>query len=140
MTEDKGKVELEKVKKNARIVGMAGLVILLVGLVVLFMAIFTMFDKMIPDNEHITDQDLPVRDIENATYTWTADEFEDMVNEKMSFLIIGGAIAAVGMAIFYSAAIIEPSSIKLHKIGCKGEGEKKYCSECGLKLSRLERD
>jgi hypothetical protein len=140
MTEDKGKVELEKVKKNARIVGGVGLIVLLVGLVVLFMAIFTMFDKMIPDNEHITDQDLPVRDIKNATYTWTADEIKDMVDEKTGFLVMGGAIAAVGMGIFYSAAVIEPSSIKMHKIGCAGQGEKKYCPECGLKLSRLERD
>jgi hypothetical protein len=29
---------------------------------------------------------------------------------------------------------------KKHRMHCDGMGEKKYCPECGLKLSRLEKD
>ena len=138
MTEekDKSKSELENIKKKAEIVGAVGLALLIIGAGIVVFAAISATSGMMPDNEHITDQGMPVRDLENATYTWTADEIADMAQEKLNLILIGGFIAGVGMAIFYSAAAIEPSKRKLHGIGCKDWTDVKYCPECGLKLEK----
>ena len=140
MTEDKGKVELEKVKKAANAVALVGGVIALLGVVVLFLGLVQMNSWMFPDNEHITDQNLPIKDVKNATYTWTSEEIKHSEDQAMGLFYAGGVTAIVGVAIMYTAVIIEPSKTKIHEIGCKGDGDKKYCSECGLKLSRLEKE
>ena len=137
MTEEKPKsiVELENIKKKAQVVGAVGLILLVLGLGAMVFAVLSATSGMYPDNEHITDQGMPVRDLENATYTWTADEITDMAQEKLNLVLIGGFVAAIGMAIFYSVAVIEPSKEKLHEIGCQIEeyGPTKYCPECGYK-------
>jgi hypothetical protein len=140
MTEDKGKVELEKVKKAANTIAVIGGTIVLLGLVILFVGLIQMNTWMFPDNEHITDQNLPIKDVKNATYTWTSEEIKHSEDQPMGLFYVGGVIAVVGAAIMYTAVIIEPSKTKIHEIGCKGDGDKKYCSECGLKLSRLKKE
>jgi len=140
MTENKAKDELEKMKKMANAAAIVGGIMALLGVFILFMGLVQMNSWMLPDNEHITDQDLPIKDVKNATYTWTSEEIEHSQDQAMGLFYAGGVIGIVGGAIMYTAVILEPSKTKIHEIGCKGDGDKKYCSECGLKLSRLVKE
>lgn len=150
MTEEKSKVELEKIKKNARIAWGFGVIVALVGAMIALMSIVALgAGGMFPDREHITDQNMPVRDFENATYTWTSKEIKDMQTEQINVTIVGGIIAGIGMAIYYTAAALEPSKKTMHKVGCKKAKDyqfcpecgaaNKYCPECGLNLLKLEK-
>lgn len=139
MTEERNKIELEKMVMKVVIVAVIGIALLLVGVAIVLSALISLDDKMIPDNEHITDQGMPIRDIENATYTWTSDEIDNMIKEKTDDMKVGVYFVAPGTALLYSAIIVVPSKTKLHQIGCKTWEDVKYCPECGLKMSKFQK-
>jgi hypothetical protein len=140
MTEEKSKVELEKMSKRVEVVAVIGLALLLVGAGIALWSLISIDDKMLPDNEHITDQGMPIRDLENATYTWTSEEIEQMAKEKLDVLTLGAFLIAPGTALLYGIMFLAPSKRKLHEINCNpGEDyldSDKYCPECGLKLEK----
>ena len=148
MTEEKTKVELEKLKKKMEMVGVVGLALILVGGAIALWAVMMPLSDMLPNHEHITDQDMPIRDMENATYTWTADEFEHILNAQSGWFTAALVLLVPGIVLFYAMLLITPSDTKIHKIGCRKAKDyqfcpecgaaNKYCPECGLKLSRLE--
>jgi len=150
MTEEKNKVELEKMKKRMEIVSIIGLALIVIGGSIALWALMMPLNKIVPDDEHITDQGMPIRDMENATYTWTADEFKQVLDTQGNWFTSAVVFLLPGITLFYAALFITPSEKKLHQIGCKKAKDyqfcpecgaaNKYCPECGLKLSRLERD
>ena len=138
MTEekDKSKIELEKMDKRIGVMAIIGIAILLLGGTIALWSIVSLGDKMTPDDEHITDQGMPVRDIKNATYTWTSEEIDQMAKEKLEMITIGAFLVVPGVVLMYAAILIAPSKRKLHEIGCKDWTDVKYCPECGLKLEK----
>ena len=133
---EKGIVELEKFEKKAGVVATIGMALMLVGGMIVLWSIVSLDEKMIPDNEHMTDQNMPIRDIKNATYTWTSEEIDQMVKEKADMLLIGAFLIAPGTALLYAWIFISPSKRKMHEIGCKQYDDVKYCPKCGLKLEK----
>jgi hypothetical protein len=150
MTEEKNKVELENINKKCEIVVVMALALILVGGAIALWTLMMPLSTMLPDDEHITDQGMPVRDMDNATYTWTADEFEKILDTQGTWFTAAIVFLVPGVVLFYATLAIAPSEKKLHLIGCKKAKDyqfcpecgaaNKYCPECGLKLSRLERD
>ena len=148
MTEEKTKVELEKIRKKAEIVSVIGLVLILIGAAMALWGVMIPVGAMLPDNEHITDQGMPVRDLENASYTWTADEIEKTLDTQEDWFIAALVFLLPGLALFYGMVLIAPSKREIHLIGCRKPKDyqfcpecgaaNKYCPECGLKLSELK--
>ena len=90
--------------------------------------------------DHLTDDGIAYRDLDNATFTWTSEELDKLHDDTYYVQWLGGSIIGIGLAILFAGMILIPSDKKTHKIQCDGSGEKKYCPECGLKLSRLEKE
>jgi hypothetical protein len=138
MTEEtnKSKSELEKMDKRIGVMAIIGIAILLVGGGIALWSVVSLDDQMIPDDEHITDQNMSVRDIKNASYTWTSEEIDQMTKDKLETLTVGAFLVVPGATLLYAAMLIAPSKKKLHEIGCKEWSDVKYCPECGLKLEK----
>ena len=150
MAEEKSKVELENLKKKMELVGIIGLALVVIGGAIALWALMMPLSAMLPDNDHITDPSMPVRDLDNATYTWTADEFEKILDTQGNWFTGAMAFLIPGIVLTYAMLLVAPSNKKMHLIGCRKAKDyqfcpecgaaNKYCPECGLKLSRLERD
>lgn len=91
--------------------------------------------SLMMDEDHITDKGIAIRDKNNATYTWTHHEFDEQSQAGFCAVFAGGASLAVAFALAFAS----PSKKQLHKLGCKGSDEWKYCPECGIKMSELEK-
>ena len=97
------------------------------------------------DDEYLTDDGIAYRDMGNATYTYPVSEFNDRYMDYRLWLYGGIAVMSVGMALVFGMLFVLPSNTESHRIYCKKwESEPvsmhfKYCPECGLKLSRLEK-
>ncbi len=89
------------------------------------------------NSKHLTTPNIPLKDSENATYSWTAHDLNE--HSKFTFLfgfLLGAAILFAG----YVPALTVPSQKKVHKASCKGSLEWKYCPECGMNLNELKDD
>ena len=136
MEEKKNEGIAKQQRKRATAIAIACLC--LIGTGVALVLVGAMHTSVYPaDFDHITDKSLAVRDIENATYTWTAEEIDEQADKGLAIMIIGGLFAAAG----YPLLFVVPRETELHKMYCEIEeyGPCKYCPECGLKLSRLEK-
>ena len=127
-------VEKELKKKN--VMEATFLVLLVLGV---FVVLLGLFFNPIPttDIDHLTDPSIAVRDLDNATYTWTADEITTSAKNKAYVVFLGvGLIMAAYPLIFLTTGDRE-----FHKRYCEpvDPSSSKYCPECGLKLSRLEK-
>ena len=95
------------------------------------------------DDEHMTDDGIAYRDLDNATYTYTAEELLDMVRSGQSLTVLGAGIVASSYIAFIIVGALTPSKTKDHKRYCDIDPtdmiDAKYCSECGLKLSELDK-
>jgi hypothetical protein len=141
MDEKKTREEHERLKKREKMAVAASVGILLVGaLIVILVLVSGPTYLTMMDTDHLTDDGISVRDLENATYTWTADEIKEKHDAQGKILLVGNVIVAIGIVAFYTTALINPANTtkNAHKIYCDGSGEKKYCPECGLKLSELD--
>lgn len=128
--------------KKRELWGMALAVgLLLIGILLVFVSIFsTDFALRIMDDDHLTDDSIAFRDMDNATYTWTAEELEDMMDDGRAFLFFGAGVALSGYVAFIIVRILVPSKEKDHKRYCEitaPEGSK-YCPECGIDLKKLK--
>jgi len=135
MTEDKKGIE--RISRNKKLVDVTALIVMMVGVALMFSTLpmlFTISDMVKTD--HLTNPSIPAKDLDNATYTYTAHELLKMANLPIYILFGGVAFMFGGMIMAY----VNPSDKDIHIVKCKGTGEQKYCSECGLKLSRLKKD
>lgn len=92
------------------------------------------------DDEYLTDDGLPYRDMANATYTYPASEIDEMAEDGNWSIALGIIILAACAIIVLVVVCIMPEKKEIHSMLCNGNGEKEFCSECGLKLSELEKD
>ena len=126
---------LEKIRRDSRFVGAVALGMMIGGgFLGLFATGFVGGLATMIDNNHLTDPDTPVSELENATYTFSPDDIIDDVWQFSLMMIAGVTIMVSGLIVV--AAL--PDSKDLHIAICKGHGEVRYCPECGLRLPRLE--
>lgn len=136
MTEKDMTVLIKAAEKKQRI----GLLTLLIGLTVgvgLFgyhIGVETSFASL-KDVDHLTDDGIAVRDIDNGTYTFDGDYLDDRMD--MSWIPY-----ALGLGILVSAWLINhmaPSDKSIHESYCDGSAKKRFCAECGVRLSKLKK-
>ena len=89
-------------------------------------------------DEYMDDPAIPYNERDNATYTFTDQWLEEKWTRLMWYCVPGYILFAVGFVLSYSRDWLINEK-EVHKTFCKGSGEPKYCSECGLKLSELEK-
>lgn len=131
-----------KTKRNNAIVLMAYCAVLaLIGGVVLLSGLSekTMYNTL-KDDEYLTDDGLPYRDMGNATYTYPASEINELAERSDWAVALGIIVLVASAVVVLSIAWVMPEKREIHSMLCKGDGDKDYCPECGLKLSRLEKD
>lgn len=136
MTEESKKEMREQERSRKKHIAIGALVLMLIGVAIALVGIvFT--QPYIEDVDHMTDPSIAVRDIDNATYTWSAAELKDLRMDRLVIVVVGALFVAAGYPLF----ILSPDDKYLHKMYCEiiEENNFKYCPECGLKLSRLER-
>ena len=90
------------------------------------------------DVDYMTDPSISYRDVENATYEYEWDDIDEKVQGAGYLLLFAFMPLVVGVVLVY-ADLLMPDRKAYHKSECKGEGEAKYCAECGLKLSELKK-
>ena len=100
------------------------------------------------DDDHMTDDGIAYRDIDNATYTWAREEIEERIDNNFKAVMIGGACVAATYVGFLVLAALTPSKEKDHKRYCTDLSpytitgwenvEVKYCPECGIDLKKLK--
>ena len=138
----------EKMKKAEKVVSFGVVALLVVGCMILLYAAFASVAYInIMTDDHMTDDGIAYRDLENATYTWSGSEITEMMEDNTWVMAIGAALAGMGYVAMLVMAALIPSDTKSHAIYCKqwetpedpDEAKFKYCPECGLKLSRLEK-
>ena len=131
--------ELDEMKKRKKAIASVGVILLVLGgAITIVAALPLMVYPSMLDEEHLTDDSLPMRDEANATYTYDYQWFQDQIDNAGWYVAAGFIPFVVGYALLIVSGAFT-SETKLHRMHCDGKGETKYCSECGLKLSRLER-
>lgn len=127
-------------ERNRVAIAMVSLVLLFLGVMgVLSCANATSVYLGLIDEEHMTDSGIAYRDLENATYTYDRNYLEEQIDNVRVLTVLSAVPLMVGLGIFY-AMMAMPNGKDDHRRFCDGTSEKKYCPECGLKLSRLEKD
>ena len=131
------------VKKRNDKVGFIGLLVLEgivigLGVVLAGMAIHGIYNVLESD-EYLTDDSLPYRDMDNATYTYPATELARLAEGGTWLIFVGVAVLGASLAAALVFIIAVPGLKDEHLLRCHGDGEAKYCPSCGLKLSRLEK-
>lgn len=103
--------------------------------------------SVLKDDEYLTDDGLPYRDMANATYTYPASEIDKFAEPSTYLAVMGGVIMAAAMVIALVVAWIGPDRREVHSMLCKQwqnetyAGNKlEYCPECGLELKKLEKE
>ena len=139
MTQKEELSALEKVRKNTRYLAIGLLCVLLFGAMLLFFGMInTIAYQNMKDPTHFSDPNIKYSDMKNASFTWTRQEINSEMQVWAYLGIFGGGLVAGG----YVLALVFPSEKDFHKLGCKEiqeYGNIKYCPECGLKLSELEK-
>ena len=90
------------------------------------------------DEKHLTTPDIPLKDAENATYSFTAKEANDLAE---SMFVVFFATTIVFVAIGYTILVMNPRERELHKIHCKilDYGPVKFCHECGMNMKKMDK-
>jgi len=130
------KDERTKLRKNKDNLDAFGFVVILVGMGIIFLGLLTIIGlQNVVDEKHLSNPDMPYQDYpENATYSWTYSEIMDEVFNTYYFSGIGILLLVIGGG----CVILNTSRKTLHELECSRYQCGKYCSDCGLKLSRLE--
>ena len=139
MEEKKEKTMQEKLRMRAQALWALGICLIVIG--GLWMDV--QLSSIIPYNElrsdeYMNDPTIPYNERDNATYTFTDQWLKDTYWRLAWYAIPGGVLFAIGVAL-YSCKDWIINGKEVHKTLCKGDGEARYCSECGLKLSELEK-
>ena len=130
----------DEIRARKRAAGIIVIALLLIGAVIaLFGAIQSGVITGIASEDHMTDPTIPYNELENATFTIDAEWVKEKQQEALYIVILGALLVAPG----YVGLILVDALAgdkRMHQEFCKGAGEQKYCSECGLKLSRLKKE
>ena len=139
------KSELEKCLMRKRIVLMFAVVAIMIGGMLAIFAIGaaqTFFE--LRSDDYMNDPAIPYNERDNATYTFTDEWLSDKYNLLMWVAVPSVILYVVGCGLlFLGDGVMSDQSV--HKAYCKKwESEPlsmhfKFCPECGLKLSRLEK-
>lgn len=132
--------ERKRLKRNRGVIALVAFVLLILGAFgVLHAANSAAVYMALIDEDHMTDPGIPYRDLENATYTYDRQYLEEQVENTNNLMLICVIPVFIGTGVFYTLLAM-PNGKDDHRRFCDGTSEKKYCPECGLKLSRLEKD
>ena len=144
--EKTGKSELEKCILRKRVVLVLAFAAIVIGgmLAIYAMGAAQSFFELRSD-DYMNDPTIPFNERDNATYTFTDEWLSDRYNHLMWVAMPGLVLYVVGVGVlFLGDAIISDQSV--HKAYCKITARYgdtypswKYCPECGLKLSKLEK-
>ena len=144
------KEERARMKRTRLGIGSIALVLLLLGAFgMLWTATTSTVYADLVNEDHMTDSGIAYRDLDNATYTYDREYIENKVDDLANLMLLSIIPLFVGMAIFY-VMIVMPDERDEHRLFCRqwqnekfagndGLEDMKYCPECGLKLSRLEK-
>ena len=88
------------------------------------------------DDEYLTDDSLPYRDMVNATYTYPVADIDEMAEGQNWMLAMGAVLAAGAIVVPFAMFLVWTPKKEIHEAMCNGDGEKKYCPECGLKFPK----
>ncbi len=147
------KVEREKTiqeKWNQRQKGLAigalGLILIGAMWAIACMAEPSVLMKLRSD-DYMDDPTIPFNERDNATYTFTDEWLSERYDRLIWWCVPGVILLACGYAMVYLPGLAGINEKTIHKEFCKMpelfETEHptwRYCPECGLKLSRLEKD
>jgi ABC-type Fe3+ transport system permease subunit len=138
MTEEKKLTGIEKMRKRKEIVQTIGFVVfVMAGVVALILAMQMGMWQDLLDKQYLTNPDLPISEWKNATFTLTHERINHLIMENAVYTVGALAVAAIGLG-FGWAGLLTPTNVELHRMGCQGSANWKYCPECGLTLSHLE--
>jgi len=92
------------------------------------------------DDEHLTTPDIPLKDSDNATYSFTENEVTHQGLVLLFLVFLGGSVIAIGYAMLF----VNPGERELHRVHCPPihatPGDyPKYCPECGMDLKKMEK-
>lgn len=146
--------DLEKLKKKTVNTATAAVILTLIGLMIFALGGMMIFGMAnIREKSHLQNPDMPLNQYpQNASYVWTDKQILEIY--WASIPIFGLSIITMISGIFIMHLL--PDKKDFHKIGCTftdGFVKKwnevraednlmpiaKYCPECGLKLSELEK-
>lgn len=134
---EESKKELDKLKLQYGFGNAIGVLLLYGGLAILaIVALLSVPTMELADPNHLTDPAIPYNEMDNATYTWTAEELLDKASYIVPYMFLAAGIMTGGMGVL----LVIPSQKRLHKVHCTGDDKWRYCPECGLKLSRLKKE
>ena len=113
------------------------LILIGLGVVLIVFGMISGMNVWLIDDDHITDPSMPISEKDNVTYTWTTEELRSQFEKSYPLMFVGLGMFFAG----YAVQFVTIGDKKFHRVHCPPiEGPDKYCSECGLRLSRLERD
>ena len=157
--EEKKKTKEEKHWKKYKEKGWNGTMIamyclIFVGLgAILFMGALAEKEmyRVLKDDDYLTDDGLPYRDMANATYTYPVAEIDELAESSNWLLAMGGVLMAASVILLVAMLGVMPEKKEIHSMLCRQWQEEKfagkngyedmtYCPECGLKLSKLEKE
>ncbi len=149
---EREKTTQEKWDRRNNGLAIAGLVLILVGVfwATVCMAEPSMYQKLRSD-DYMDDPTIPFNERDNATYTFTDEWLSEQYNRLIWWVMPGAILIACGYAMVYLPGLIGIDEKTIHKEFCRqwqnekyssedGPKDMTYCPECGLKLSRLEKD
>lgn len=107
--------------------------------------------EVLKDDEYLTDDGLAYRDMVNATYTYPVAEIDELGETSNRVIFTGGVMMGASFVVAFAVAWVVPEKKEIHSLLCRqwqdekfagkdGPEDMTYCPECGLKLSRLEKD
>jgi len=138
------KESMEKKRKISGLIAIVGFYALVIGFGILIMGLFSAqsLDRWL-DEEHMSDPSMPYNEFENATYTITPNDLDELLVMSQDMAVIGVVFLGLGVAIIGTMMAVVPSKKEQHKLLCsvtvREHETDLYCSECGLKLSLLEK-
>ena len=138
------KESMEKKRKISGLIAILGLYAVVIGFAVLVIGLFSAqsLDRWL-DEEHMTDPSMPYNEFENATYTITPNDLDELLVMSQDMAVIGVVFLGLGAAIIGTMIAVVPSKKEQHKLVCTNpkymDPDNTYCPECGLKLSLLEK-
>jgi len=144
----KEKTVQEKWNERDRALAIIALGLILIGALwaMASMAEPSVYMKLRSD-DYMNDPTIPFNERDNATYTFTDEWLSEKYNRLMWWVVPGAILLVCGYAMVYLPGLVGINEKTIHKEFCKipekFEDEHptwRYCPECGLKLSRLEKD
>ncbi len=134
MTNEK-KDLVQELRTHRRVSDAASNWAVIIGFALMLMTVAGMLGtQTFVDQKHLSSPNIPLKDARNATYTFTARAAANAVYLWFVPFSVGVGAIVVGLTI----TVVNPGPRKFHKVHCKGEGEMRYCQECGLELKKLE--